>query len=207
MSRAPRQPSSPQASPGSWYGRFVRNLLLAFVPVVVVWALVTPFYNVFLTRATENLVRMTESPRVTRLEVRKTHYFVITRTDFPTAKGFLESVRITDAHFPLLMLGVFFLAVPGVAWKRRLQNLGWGLLISVFFHIVLLLFWVKFVYSTQLGAWSLEHFGPFARNFWGLGKHLLDLPFKFALPFALWAAFYLGDLLEASGRRPPADAT
>ena len=69
---------------------------------------------------------------------------------------------------------------------------------------------VKVAYATQLGTWSLEHYGPFARNFWGLLHHLLDLPFKLALPFALWAAFYLPLLLgsrrtpDAPGRTRPA---
>ena len=76
-------------------------------------------------------------------------------------------------------------------WRERLANLGWAVLIAVFFHLLLLFFFVKFVYATQLGAWSLAHYGAFARNFFGLGKHLLDLPFKLALPLVLWAAFYI----------------
>ena len=71
--------------------------------------------------------------------------------------------------------------------------LGFNLFI-LFFFIIDLFFWVKFAYATQLGAWSAAHYGPFARNFWGLGKHILDLPVKLALPFALWAAFYLRQL-------------
>jgi hypothetical protein len=67
--------------------------------------------------------------------------------------------------------------------------------VSACFQVLLVLFWVEFTYTTQLGTWSLEHYGAFARNFWGLGKHLLDLPIKLALPFILWAAFYLGRLL------------
>ena len=83
----------------------------------------------------------------------------------------------------------------------RLSNLGWAALITVSFHLVSLFFYVKFAYATQLGSWSLEHYGPFARNFYGLGKHLLDLPFKFALPLLLWCGFYLGSVLGESGTR------
>ncbi len=53
---------------------------------------------------------------------------------------------------------------------------------------------MKFTYATQLGAWSVAHYGSFAQNFWGLGKHLFDLPFKLTLPFLLWAVFYLREL-------------
>jgi len=86
-----------------------------------------------------------------------------------------------------------------VPWRQRWANLGWALLVAVFFHLLLVLLWVKFTYATQLGAWSLAHYGPLARNFWGLGKHLLDLPVKLALPLVLWAAFYLRRLLPARG--------
>lgn len=175
--------------------RFLRGVLLWLVPVIVVWAVLTPAYNRFLTEATENLVRLTERPSVTRLAMSDPHRFVIRRADYATDRPFLGSVRVTDTHFPLIMLGAFFLAVPGVAMKKRLENLGWAALISIFFHIVALFFWVKFVYATQLEEWSLRNYGVFGRNFWGLGKHLIDLPLKFALPLALWAAFYLRRLL------------
>ena len=48
----------------------------------------------------------------------------------------------------------------------------------------------------KLGAWSNEHYGPVAQNLWGFGKHLLDLPFKLALPFILWAGFYFQDFQQ-----------
>ncbi len=181
--------------PTSWSGRFTLGVALWLLPVAAVWALLTPVYNKFLTTSAENLVRLTESPSVTRLLEHDEHHLLITRIDLPTTRGWLDSVRTTDVHFPLIMLGAFFLAVPGVPWRQRLENLGWALLISVCFHIVSLLFWVKFVYATQLGSWSLEHYGTWQRNFWGLGKHLLDLPFKFSLPLLLWTGFYLREML------------
>lgn len=171
--------------------RFVRGVLLWLVPVALVWLGATPLYNRFLTEAAENLVRLSESPNATRLSVTQTHYFMIFRTDYRGPGGQVTSVRVTDTHFPLVMLGAFFLAVPGVPWRRRLEALGWAVLLSVFFHVVSLFFWVKFVYATQLGDWSAARYGAFAQNFWGLGKHLLDLPFKFAFPLILWAFFYL----------------
>lgn len=191
-----RQPSSFKG------GRFILGVLLWILPVAGVWSVLTPVYNVFLTTAAENLVRLTEIPNVTRLLEHDKHHFVITRTDHSTAKGFLDSVRTTDVHFPLIMLGAFFLAIPGVPWKKKLENLGWAVLISIFFHIFSLLFWVKFVYTTQLGAWSAENYNTFQINFWGLGKHLLDLPFKFAMPLLLWAGFYIRELLPRVKAKP-----
>ena len=187
---------TPPAS--SWSRRFLLAAVLWLLPVAAVWHLATPVYNAFLTESAENLVRLTERPRVTRLLVHDDHHLVITRTDVPSPRGWLHSVRTTDVHFPLVMLGALFLGVPGVPWRRRLENLGWAALISVFFHIVSLFFWIKFVYATQLGEWSAAHYGTLQTNFWGLGKHLLDLPFKLAMPLLLWSAFYLRQLLPDS---------
>ena len=72
----------------------LKRSALWIVPSVVVWLLVTPVYNQFLIGATENLVRMTESPDATRLAPQSTHYMAITRTDRPTSDGILGSVRV-----------------------------------------------------------------------------------------------------------------
>jgi hypothetical protein len=179
----------------SWGLQLVLNALLWVIPVALLWLVATPLYNRFLLGSAENLVRLTESPNVTNLLRKDDHFAYVQRRDFPPAKSLVHSFRVTDVHFHLLMLGVLFLAVPRVSWRRRLENLGWAVLITIFFDILLIFFYVKFTYATQLGAWSLEHYGSLSRNFWGLGKHLLDLPFKFSLPFLLWAGFYFNDLM------------
>ena len=187
----------------NWALLLVRNALLWVVPVVLLWTLMTPVYNRFLLGSAQNLVHLTEYPSVTDLMRKDNHFAYISRRDFPPAKSLVHSFRVTDVHFHLIMLGVLFLAVPGIPWRRRLENLGWAFLITIFFDIFLIFFYVKGVYAARLGAWSLAHYGPFARNFYGLGEHLLDLPFKFSLPFVLWAAFYYRDL-TAGIKRPEA---
>ena len=178
-------------------GRLVRNLLLWLLPVALVWMALTPSYNLFLTTAGENLLHLLESPDVTDLVTTESHFATVLRRDFTAERSAVHRVRVTDVHFPLVLLGALFLAVPGISWRRRLENLGWALLISVFFHISLVVLHVKFAYATQLGAWSLEHYGPLAREVWGMAKHLADLPLKLAWPLVLWTAFYLRLLLPA----------
>jgi hypothetical protein len=172
--------------------KLIRNVFLWLLPAAIAWLLLTGFYNRFLTVGGQNLLNLTESPDVTRLEPHPSddHYVAVIRTDRPPAKSRVYSVRVTDIHYHLVLLGALFLAVPGVPWKERLSNLGWAVLVTVFFDLILLFFWVKFAYATQLGEWSAEHYGPLAQNFYGLGKHLLDLPFKLGLSLALWVAFY-----------------
>ena len=180
----------------SWGLLLIRNTLLWLLPVVALWMAVTPLYNRFLLKAAENVANLTESPNVTELLRKDAHFAFVSRLDFPPSKSVVHSFRVTDAHFHLVLLGALFLAVPGVSWKKKLENLAWALLITAFFDILLVFSYVKFAYATQLGSWSLANYGPFARNFWGMFRHLMDLPFKLALPFVLWAGFYVGTLLR-----------
>ncbi len=178
-----------------WALRLVRNVVLLMIPAALVWALLTPFYNRFLEVAGQNAAHLIESPDVTRLYPKDSDFALIARLDFPREHEVVSSLRVTDLHFPVILLVALFLGVPQVPWRERLANLGWALVISACFDVVLTLFWIEFTYGTQLGSWSIEHYGSFARNFWGLGKHVLDLPVKLGLPFLLWAWFYLGSLL------------
>ncbi len=188
MSRRARS-SEPSRDAGGHFsvGRFVLGAMIWLVPAAIVWILVTPFYNRFLITAGENLLRLTERPSVSRLSVEGEHHTIASRTDLSKPAG---KVRVTDIHFPLLMLAAFFLGVPNVSRKERFAKLGWALLASVFFHLISLVFWVKFLYAIDQGAWSRANYGAFAQNFWGLGKHLLDLPFKLAWPLVMWIAFF-----------------
>jgi hypothetical protein len=189
----------PSRADRSWLALFLRNVLLWLIPVWAVWALFTPFYNRFLLAGGQNLLHLTEYPSITQLLQQGSDDAVIARLDPPLGR-LQHGFRVTDIHFHLVLLAALFLAVPRVPWRERLGNLGWAALITVFFDLALVFFKVKVAYATELGNWSLQHYGPFARNAYGLLHHLLDLPFKLALPFALWAAFYLSLLTS-----PPAD--
>jgi hypothetical protein len=203
--RPPQRPARPQRERGGRGGAraggaalargVLLGVLLWIAPVTLVWLLATPLYNRVLGRTTETLVRLTEWPAATRLHPKGVHDLLVTRADYRGGQGFLYTIRVTDIQFNLILVGALFLAVPGEPWRRRLAALGWALAATVGFHLLLLFCWVKFVYATQLGEWSLARYGAWGRNFWGLAKHTLDLPLKFALPLALWAGFYLDRVL------------
>jgi hypothetical protein len=147
-------------------------------------------------------VRWTESPKVTNLTpaLEDRDFAWIDRADFPPARRRVGSLR---ADRPPLPAGA---PRRACSWRCRTCRgaSGWPTSAGRCWRwssstSLDLLFWVKFVYATQLGAWSFE-LRSLRRNFWGLGKHLLDLPVKLALPLALWAGFYLRRLLL---RGPP----
>lgn len=179
--------------------RFLRNTLLWAIPATLLWLAITPGYNRFLARAAENLVQLTEVPNHTTLKRHDRHNYLVYRDDLQgnTSTGHVSSFRVTSYHFMLIFTAAIFLAVPDVPLRRRLEALGWAALFSAFFHVFALLFRLKFIYATQLGEWSTQHYGSFGQNFWGLGRHLLDLPFRFAMPLILWSFFYLDRLLPA----------
>jgi hypothetical protein len=194
MSRSHR----PAPAGSSWVWRLIRNALLWTIPLTLVWALATPIYNRVLLQSAGALLHLAERPVVTDLLAKGNDDAYVVRRDFPPSRSLVYPFRVTDLHFHLLLLGALFLGVPAVPWRERLGNLAVAALITVVYDVVLVFFVVKFAYATQLGAWSLANYGAFARNFYGLGKHLLDLPFKLALPLLLWCAFYLPNLRAAA---------
>jgi hypothetical protein len=182
-------------SESSWVAAFIRNTLLWIIPIAVVWTLASPIYNRMLLTWSGGVLHLFEHPRVTELLPKDAQDAYIQRLDFPPTKSLVYAFRESDLHFPLILLGALFLGVPRVPWKERLANLVIAVLITAAFDVVLVFFYVKSCYANQLGDWSLTHYGAFARNFYGMGKHLFDLPLKLALPVLLWALFYFPRLL------------
>ncbi len=179
----------------SWFAAFLRRLLVWLPAAYLAWWLLVPIYNPFLARAGQSLVRLTEHPSVTTLQRRDRHFVLVDRSDAPSAR-LPYAVRLTDIHYPAALLAGLALAVPGVSWKRRFSVLGTSLVVLAVFHVVDLFFWVKFVYATQLGAWSLSAFDSFSRNLYGMGKHLLDLPVKLGLPLLLWVIGFWPEIVS-----------
>lgn len=181
-----------------WFGRLVRGLTLWLPATFAVWWLLVPLYNPFVAEAGESLARLTEQPSVTTVQMRDRHYALVDRVDAPS-RSLPYAVRLTDIHYPTVLFAALCLAVPGAPWKRRLGALGTGLVFLAVFHVVDFFFWIEFVYATQLGSWSLQQFGPWARNAYGLGKHVLDLPVKLGLPLMLWVVSFWPEIAGDSG--------
>jgi hypothetical protein len=200
MAADAKRPSGKQPA---WAWLLTRNTLLWLVPVTILWVLATPIYNRQLLRIAGGILHVIERPVVTDLLPKGNDDAYIVRRDFPPARALVYPFRVSDLHFHLILLTALFLGVPGIPWRDRLGNLAIAAVITVAYDILLVVFIVKFAYATQLGPWSLANYGAFTRNFFGLGKHLLDLPFKLGLPLLLWCVFYLPNLRQAAGRPAP----
>jgi len=206
MPRSSRRTSTPVATRGGGADRpthLARNVLLLLPAAVALWLAVAPVYNRMLVNGGELLLHLGESPNQTRVYLREGRYAMVVRHDVSGGQRFVAELTLADLHFNLILLVALFLAPPGVPWARRWRRLGLAALAGLAFHLALIVFRIESVYALELGEWSARHYGPVARNFWGLGKHLLDLPLKLGLPLLLWATFYLRLVLPA---RPEAAA-
>jgi hypothetical protein len=185
----------------SWIRAFIRNTLLCIIPVTILWVIAAPVYNRLLLSWASGVLHVFEHPNVTALLPKDSQDAFIQRLDFPPAKSLVYAFRITDIHFPLILLVSLFLGVPRISWRERLSNLLIAFFATAFFEVILVVLIVKSCYANQLGEWSLAHYGDVARNVYGMGKHLFDLPLKLGLPFLLWSTFYLSALLTAIRER------
>jgi hypothetical protein len=186
------------AAQPAWAGRVAKRAALWLLPAAALWLLATPLYNRLLIGTAEAVLHLAESPNQSHLYQRETHNLMITRGDYRGGQAVAGEFRVSDSHFNWILLIALFLAVPDLPWRVRLKRVGLAAAMLAVFHVALVVFHVEFFYATQLGDWSAAHYGPFARNVFGLGKHLLDLPFKFGLPLLLWAAFHLRSLLRSA---------
>lgn len=185
----------------SWAPRFIRNFLLCTLPVAVCWCGLGPVYSRFLLKVSERAVHVLESPDVTALPRLGSDRAYVQRLDFPPSRSLVRQFRVADLHFHWILLGSLFLGVPGVGWRRRAENLGWATVWTILFDIILLVVFVQSTYATQLGPWSVEHYGPWTRELLGLAGQFFELPLKLGLPLILWAGCYLDEAADANGVR------
>ena len=168
-------------------GRAAIRLLVGFLIGLAVWFLFSASYERAVAPAAEFLIRLGESPAVTRLEA-PGREFLINRTDFPPGAPH-PGLPAPDLHFNFVLLAAFFALHPHPLRGERLARLLLALLCLYLVHVVFLVFQVQSVYATSLGAWSAAHYGKVARNFWAAGFHFYQIAGRFAAPFAIWWIF------------------
>jgi len=116
------------------------------------------------------------------------HRAEVHRSDF-RADSTIPSVPLTPVHFNTIVLLALYLALPRPFSRRQLERLlmGWTVLFLV--QSLNLVFHVKFLYATALGAWSQAHYSALSRNVYGFLQYFTDLPGQFGAPFLIWLGF------------------
>jgi hypothetical protein len=176
-------------------GRAVLRLLIGFVFAFAFLLLFSASYERVVAPAAEFLLRIGESPAVTRLEASGGE-FLVNRADIPPGAKH-PGLPAVDLHFNFVLLVALFALHPRPWRGDRVARLLLALLCLYIVHVVFLVFQVEKVYAVDLGPWSAAHYGAVARNFWAAGFHFYQIAGRFAAPFAIWWLF---------GRTEPAAA-
>ena len=158
--------------------------LVGFLAAVAFWFLFAAAYERAVAPAAEFLLRLGESPAVTRLEA-PGREFLVNRTDFPPAAPH-PGLPSPDLHFNFVLLATLFALNPRPWRGDRAARFLLGALCLYFVHVVFLIFEVESVYATRMGEWSAAHYGAAARNFWAGGFHFYQIAGRFAAPFVIW---------------------
>ena len=175
-------------------GRMAAGFLLA----LAFWLGFSAPYDRVLATAAEAVLRATERPAVTRL-LAQDGEILVERSDFPPAAS-RPGLPAADLHFNLVLLASLY-ALDRRPWQAgRVAAFLEGCGVLFLIQVVALVFQVRSLYATGLGAWSAEHYGAVARNFWSAGFHFYQIAGRFAAPFAIWWALRR-DGEAADGRR------
>ena len=165
-------------------GRAALRLLVGFLLALAFWYLFSSTYERVVASAAELLLRLAESPAVTRIDA-PGREFIVRRSDFPPSSH-LPGLPAPDLHFNFVLLVALFALDrhPFRGDQARRFLLGLACLFAV--HVAALIFQIQRVYAMDLGAWSPAHYGAAARNFWAGGFHFYQIAGRFAAPFAIW---------------------
>ena len=168
-------------------GRAALRLLIGFLLALAFFLLFASTYERVLAPSAEFLLRLGESPAVTRVEAADKE-FLVKRADFPPGAPY-PGLPSRDLHFNFVLLGALF-ALPPRPWRQK--NVTRFLLAALCLfavHVVFLVFQVESVYANNFRDWSAAHYSAFERNFWGAGFHFYQIAGRFAAPFAIWWFF------------------
>ena len=148
------------------------------------WVAFSPSYARLLATTAEPLLRMGESPAVTRL-VPDGKNIIVERSDFPRRSARPE-LQPEDLTFNIILLTTLF-AMNAKPWSTK--NIARFLSATAFMfvtHVAALFLTIKSIYAIQLGPWSLAHYGYYSRSFWSGAAHFYRLVGLYAIAFGFW---------------------
>jgi hypothetical protein len=166
---------------------YLRRLPVTVIVAIILWYILRPALDVAVSGAAQFLIRSYEHPKVTRL-VAESHLAKVQRTDF-RSDSVVPTVALTQIHVNTIVLLALFLALNRPLSRPQLERLfmAWSLLFLS--QALNLIFHVKYLYATGLGAWSLSEYTDVGRNVFGFLRYFTDLPGRFSFPFLIWFGF------------------
>jgi hypothetical protein len=166
--------------------RTLLRALAGFVAGGLVWYGLAQPYHALLAWPAEKLIRLFETPAVTRLSASGGEV-IVNREDFPDSSE-RPGLPAHDLDFNIAILTALFATARRPFSDRSMKATAIAALLLAAVHLAALIFKVESLYALDLGEWSRAHYGAVARNFWGGGTHFYRIAGMFAAPFALWWA-------------------
>ncbi|MGA7613686.1 MAG: hypothetical protein WBX15_00770 [Thermoanaerobaculia bacterium] len=163
------------------------RLLAGFVAGLAIWVALSPTWDRIVAASAEPVLRLIESPSVTRLHQAEDDRITIERSDFPPRSA-RPAIAVRDLTFNFILLLMLFAIGPRPLSSR---NVGGFLLSSAILfvtHVAATVIEVEALYATQLGPWSAVHYGASGQLVWGAARQFYRLVGMFAIAFALWWA-------------------
>jgi len=159
--------------------RFLAGLAIG----VWIWWAATPAYNRLLAPATQLLLHADRRLAAAELLPQERNVFVTSSTPLPTAT--MPADQIT--YNIILLLALF--ASNDRPWRlANVRGLAIALMILFVSHCVGLLISIESTYAVRQGAWSEQHYGDAAANFWLTIELVFRIVGMFGVVFASWWA-------------------
>jgi hypothetical protein len=159
--------------------RFLAGLALG----VWIWWAATPAYNYVLAPATQLLLHADRRLADAVLVPQERKIFVTSATPLPTAT--MPADQLT--YNIILLLALF--AMNDRPWRvANVRGLAIALVILFLSHCLGLIISIESTYAVRQGAWSEQHYGDAAANFWLTTELVFRIVGMFGVVFASWWA-------------------
>jgi len=157
--------------------RFLGGVALGFW----IWWAATPAYSHLLAPATQLLLHADRRFAAAVLEPQERKVFVTSATPLPTAT--MPADQLT--YNIILLLALF--ASNDRPWRAaNLRAVAIALVILFISHCIGLLISIESTYAVRQGAWSEQHYGDAAANFWQTTELVFRIVGMFGVVFASW---------------------
>jgi hypothetical protein len=159
--------------------RFLAGLTLG----VWIWWAATPAYNYVLAPATQLLLHADRRLADAVLVPQERKIFITSSTPLPTAT--MPADQLT--YNIILLLALF--AMNDRPWRvANVRGLAIALVILFLSHCLGLIISIESTYAMRQGAWSEQHYGDAAANFWLTSELVFRIVGMFGVVFASWWA-------------------
>jgi hypothetical protein len=180
--------------------RLAVKAFAGFLAGLALWALLSPLYNRGIAAAAEKTMHVFERPAITELRPAEDNYVTVDRRDFdPRSKR--PAIALHDLTFNVILLFALFAASKRTFSDRNIGGFLAALAILSLTHILGTIIEVMSIYVGKLGMWSTVHYGPVARNVWGVLNHFYRLVLMYAIAFALWWALRDSATVEVAKKK------